>query len=285
MVYNTTTIPTQYTPTFLTSVCLLGQLFFVFGSILAGTVIGAFGVHSYFKTDTDKDKETDTDTDTEDTDTDTDEDADTQYINSYQDAFDVLEKRELSTDEIAELETKIVRETTPGGDVIMSYHKKSDVFIYYTDHLKDITYEILETVAQKYVIEHDCKILCVDKKTVQVKKATEEDMIKSTPAALAESAAAEALATAAAENDAVKPKERSVFATFKNYNTTSKGAKPNFKTALDIVNEQMTNHFRYRGKLKEYEDNEKVKTLAQETAKTQVMDYTTFKQMMKEKSL
>jgi multidrug efflux pump subunit AcrA (membrane-fusion protein) len=195
-----------------------------------------------------------------------------------------------------------VRETTPGGDVIMSYNKSSEAFVYYTDNLTDISYEILETVAQKFAIEYNCKALCVERKTVQIQKQIDDNLKRRLAQAEQAQAQAEQLQAQAEQTQAEqlqlqaqaeqaqaeqaqaeeKPKERSLFATFKTYNTATKGGTPNFNNGLESVNEQITNHFRFRGKTKEYEENEKARIAAQEAAKLPVMDYNSFKQMMKE---
>ena len=255
MYFNTTTIPTEYTPPFLTTTDIFTQLFFAGGSLVTCTLMGAFTIYLHFKKRKHKTVET--------------ESEEKGYADTYQDAFDALERRELSAEEISGLAQKIVRETTPGGDVIMSYNKSSEAFVYYTDNLTDISYEILETVAQKFAIEYNCKALCVERKTVQIQKQIDDNLKRRL--AQAEQAQAEE-----------KPKERSLFATFKTYNTTTKGGTPNFNTGLESVNEQITNHFRFRGKTKEYEENEKARVAAQEAAKLPVMDYNSFKQMMKE---
>lgn len=293
MYFNTTTIPTEYTPPFLTTTDIFTQLFFAGGSLVTCTLMGAFTIYLHFKKRKHKTVET--------------ESEEKGYADTYQDAFDALERRELSAEEISGLAQKIVRETTPGGDVIMSYNKSSEAFVYYTDNLTDISYEILETVAQKFAIEYNCKALCVERKTVQIQKQIDDNLkrrLAQAEQAQAEAAQLEAQAERAqsqaeraqaeraqaqaeraqAEQAQAeeKPKERSLFATFKTYNTTTKGGTPNFNTGLESVNEQITNHFRFRGKTKEYEENEKARVAAQEAAKLPVMDYNSFKQMMKE---
>jgi hypothetical protein len=274
MYFNTTTIPTEYTPPFLTTADIFTQLFFAGGSLVTCTLMGAFTIYLHFKKRKHKTVETELE--------------EKGYADTYQDAFDALERRELSAEEISGLAQKIVRETTPGGDVIMSYNKSSEAFVYYTDNLTDISYEILETVAQKFAIEYNCKALCVERKTVQIQKQIDDNLKRRL--AQAEQAQAEQLQLQAQAERAQaeqaqaeeKPKERSLFATFKTYNTATKGGTPNFNNGLESVNEQITNHFRFRGKTKEYEENEKARIAAQEAAKLPVMDYNSFKQMMKE---
>jgi hypothetical protein len=54
-----------------------------------------------------------------------------------------------------------VRETTPQGDVIMTYDMERALFCYYCDK-RTVQFKYLEPVARKYVIEHGCKRLYID---------------------------------------------------------------------------------------------------------------------------
>ena len=57
--------------------------------------------------------------------------------------------------------TSHVRETTPQGDVVMTYDGERGMFCYYSDK-RTIQFKYLESVARKYVIEHGCKRLHID---------------------------------------------------------------------------------------------------------------------------
>ena len=54
-----------------------------------------------------------------------------------------------------------VRETTPQGDVIMTYDADRCAFCYYSD-TRSVQFKYLEPVARKYVLEHGCKRLYID---------------------------------------------------------------------------------------------------------------------------
>jgi len=96
-----------------------------------------------------------------------------------------------------------VRETTPQGDVIMTYDAERRAFCYYSD-TRSVQFKFLESVARKYVLEHGCKRLHVDiRKATQV-KATEQ--VKAT----------QVKATQVKATEQVKD---SVFAQFKKYRT------------------------------------------------------------------
>jgi hypothetical protein len=68
-----------------------------------------------------------------------------------------------------------VRETTPQGDVVMTYDGERGMFCYYSDK-RTIQFKYLESVARKYVIEHGCKRLHIDirKEIVKAKAAATE---------------------------------------------------------------------------------------------------------------
>jgi len=65
-----------------------------------------------------------------------------------------------------------VRETTPQGDVIMTYDAERATFCYYCDK-RTVQFKYLEPVARKYVIEHGCKRLYIDirKELIKAKEA------------------------------------------------------------------------------------------------------------------
>jgi len=65
-----------------------------------------------------------------------------------------------------------VRETTPQGDVIMTYDAERAMFCYYCDK-RTVQFKYLEPVARKYVIEHGCKRLYIDirKELIKAKEA------------------------------------------------------------------------------------------------------------------
>jgi len=68
---------------------------------------------------------------------------------------------ELEDDPNAPVPRACVRETTPQGDVIMTYDADRAVFCYYCDK-RSVQFKYLEPVARKYVITHGCKRLYID---------------------------------------------------------------------------------------------------------------------------
>ena len=98
-----------------------------------------------------------------------------------------------------------VRETTPQGDVIMTYDADRTLFCYYCDK-RTVQFKYLEPVARKYVVEHGCKRLYINFR---------EEMAKATNAANATNTKPNAAASAASAT---------VFAQLKKY------SKPNTQT-------------------------------------------------------
>ena len=212
------------------------------GMILGGSMIELFLYRL-------REKERYDDSDSEDEEEDTEE----KYTDRYYEEFDALEMCELTTSELLNLSTKIVREQVAENvEVILTYDKVSETFWYYTDQLKEVSYDILETVARKYAIEYDCKQICLqaqeEVQAIERLKAQEEPVGKS-----------------------------SVFAKFKNYNTGGKGSTPNFTSVIKVV-EQM-NHFRYRGKLIDYEESQKELNKKEEPT----LDYASYKKTLEKK--
>jgi hypothetical protein len=150
--YNTTTIPT----------IIVNNGPTIFHALLSGFIIvmpffaGIF--HLVQRYDEEHRRDGDEDSDEEEKKSDEEEE---QYIEE----FKALSDRELTDKDFKELETKMVKETidtnddTKKVDIIMSYDKNSETFWYYTNDLKEIAYKTLESVARKFVIEHNCKRL------------------------------------------------------------------------------------------------------------------------------
>ena len=101
-----------------------------------------------------------------------------------------------------------VRETTPQGDVIMTYDTGRSIFCYYCD-TRSVQFKYLESVARKYVVTHGCKRIYIDFR---------EELSKAKTKAAAAAAAKAAIDTAKAT---AKTTAQSVFAQLKKYSMTS----------------------------------------------------------------
>ena len=74
------------------------------------------------------------------------------FENKYFKEYDELEEDDSHAP--APLPHDHVRETTPQGDVIMTYDADQSVFCYYCDK-RSVQFKYLEPVARKYVIAHN----------------------------------------------------------------------------------------------------------------------------------
>jgi len=204
------------------------------------------------------------------------EDEDEEKEEKYMEEFKALADLEIN---FSELENKMVRETvvreTVGRetenstdenvksfDIILTYDKETETFWYYTDILKEVSYDILETVARKFAIEHNCKRLYVQK-AEEKDESDEADKIEN--------------GGEGAEPPVDPP---SVFAKFKKYNNGTRGIG-----GLPIFNKEIvepTNHFRYKGKLYNYEEVLKKKAGEEKNINPE-LDYAAYKLLMQAK--
>ena len=161
-----------------------------------------------------------------------------------------LEDRVLSSDELEELRFKTVTQKTPEGeDIILLYHSDTETFWYYVNNNSIVKYNTLDAIARYYAIQYNCRSICVNYKA-EIEKGmayvkNKQDLDKR----LAE----KTLLNETEEDASNKP--RSVFAKFKNYNTTDKKkavSTESKNTKQYYVLTERANRFKYRGKLNEY---------------------------------
>ena len=236
--FNTTTIPTPEPHQ-------NNSFFYSFSVISMGMLVGCSIIEIFLRRLREKE-------DYDSSDSEDEEDTEERYTDRYYKEFEALEMCQLTTSELLDLNTKIVREQVAENvEVILTYDKVSETFWYYTDHLKEVSYDILETVARKFAIEYDCKPICLQaQEAFQVSERLKE------------------------QESTGKP---SLFAKFKKYNTGGKGSTPNFTSVIKVV-EQM-NHFRYRGKLIDYEETQKGLNKTEEP----ILDYASYKTLFQKK--
>jgi hypothetical protein len=245
--FNTTTIPTQLEPK--------NNYLCLFSVLSTGMLLGCFMMELFMYRLREKERLYESEDEESEEDTDTEE----NYTDRYYEDFEALAMRELTTAELLDLNTKIVREQIAENvEVILTFDKETETFWYYTNQLKEVSYDILETVARKFAIEHDCKQICLQAAQEEEPKQAQEE-----PKQAQEE-----------EEPVGKP---SVFAKFKNYNTGGKGSTPNFTSVVKVI-EQM-NHFRYRGKILDYEETQKELTKKEDPT----LDYASYKKTLCEK--
>ena len=101
--------------------------------------------------------------------------ADNIYQNLYYKELENMEDMELDKDSLAELRNLSIREMTSRGEVVMTYNSDTESFWYWTDN-KNINYRLLDTVARKFALDYNCKMVCVSYKD-ELNKAHEKIML------------------------------------------------------------------------------------------------------------
>lgn len=245
MYFNTTTIPTNYNNDY-------NSFLSIFYILSSGMVIGASIIELFLHRIRDTERMCLYDS------SDDEEEQEEDYCDKYKEEFAALTHHKLSDEELIQLNKKIVREQVAEKvEVIMTYDKTTETFWYYTDRLKEVSYPILETVARKFAVENNCKSICLQE---QVQYGVE---------------GAEPLAEKQGKVEVeIQEHIPSVFAKFKSYNA-GKGSVPNFTSVVKVI-EQM-NHFRYRGKIVDYDEGSK------EKVEEPKLDYASYKKLLEEK--
>jgi len=134
------------------------------------------------------------------------------YETKYYDDFSKLDDIAMSEADIKNLTHNYVNETTDNDyDIIMNYSFENDAFQYWG--VSNIPYTTLDSLAQLYAIENNCKYICVDYAS-EITDAREKMVINNS----------------IKEPDPVKdkqPSNDSPFASFKKYNLKSASQKKN----------------------------------------------------------
>lgn len=184
---------------------------------------------------------------------DEDDDEEIPYEYKYVTEFEELINSDApiwSEQEKAYLSKLNVMDTTPNGDVLMSYeHDKEDSerskFVYYSDS-KTIPYKYLDAVARKFVCAHKCPNVYVfikDELVKEMKRIEEEKKREEERQKMGE--------------DSVTKKQDSVFATLKNYKTIK---STSLKKRHILVTK---NKYKHLGTIEDYEKsllpNEEIK--------------------------
>jgi hypothetical protein len=170
------------------------------------------------------------------------------FENRYFTEYDDLEEKDLTDKFVKDLALNVIREETPKGEVLMYYSHELGSFIYYSK-TKEIPYKYLETLARKYVIIYDCKIIYIDIRKEYEKGVNKYNEMKENKTPVGGS---EVGATTGDDGGAKKKKQ--IFASFKTYNRKSE-VNIKQKDKIYILREK-ANRYSYRGKIEEYkEDN------------------------------
>lgn len=278
---------------------LIATSFCVAFSIVGSTVYTRVGDYEDFfdelvsETETEKEKDSDAeeDDDADDEGEKKEEEEEEDYDNLYYDELDKLEERVLQKEDLEKLGKVVVREKTPKGEVIMTYNSNTGSFEYFCDD-KTIKYMVLDTVARKFTIDNNCKSICINYKA-EFEKARVAIMAEQVTETVTVSANANT-EEKEKQPDVVQepaPVKRSIYARFKNYNTTkrqpqtevkknvSSGAeKDTKKTEKIYILTEKANRFTYKGRLSDYKDPNAVDLTHTKVTHTKTIDFATFKQ-------
>ena len=170
---------------------------------------------------------------------------------------------------LEQLATCVLFETTPVGNVIMTYNAKKEVFEYYSDCT--IPYRYLDTVCRKYVATFGCKPLYIDmNEEVKVSdaktKQLREEKVKEREKEKEQEKEKEKEKEKETDNADVS-KRKNVFAKFKTYNKDSgrgvppKNSLPGAHKVDDsepVVIKERTNKFLFMGKTMNFKTGSKV---------------------------
>jgi hypothetical protein len=89
------------------------------------------------------------------------------FSNLFFNKLSEMETRDLNQTEIENLRLKTVESESPYGKIIMTYNNDTDSFWWYSEaqqHSCYIPYKILDTIARRFAITHNCKQICVNYK-------------------------------------------------------------------------------------------------------------------------
>ena len=191
--------------------------------------------------------------------------------NKYLNKYHSLEYQELAPELLQGFKKVFIEDETPRGVVRMNYNVDVNAFTYYSDS-KDIPYSYLETLGRIFVIKNNCKCVFIDyekeKKDEEEKKKNEEEAEKRNEEEKKQNEEEAEKEKKTDDKEDKEDKEMNVFATLKRYQIIDKKKE----TPLLIK----TNHYIYKGKLREYKEMEFNKPINDEF---EHIDYNTFKNM------
>jgi hypothetical protein len=207
----------------------------------------------------------------------------TIFEETYREEFDSLEKKEIPDKEIADNYCSHV--DTPLGDVVMCYDLDKKCFNYYSNR-RNIPVRFLDVVAQKFVIDHDCRAIYEEEELAnEPEEQVYSESVKE-PEPEVQSYygwATSFLWSEKKENDCetervtVEIKENdeeiiedSVFASYKKKSEVKAGGK---------MIEKIMNTYKYKGTLNDYENTKK-----KEVAESLEISFSKFKEMVENKN-
>jgi len=138
---------------------LFYAFFLLFNGTVLSTIINSYSLHYIFNNINDANNKRLNDEDGSTDDFDEDIDYEYKYVTEFEELIKEIQT-DMSDKDKLNLSKLVVMDSTPNGDVVMSYeHDVDDVdrskFIYYAN-ARTIPYKYLDAVARKYVYIHKC---------------------------------------------------------------------------------------------------------------------------------
>jgi hypothetical protein len=204
------------------------------------------------------------------------EEKETIFEDTYKEEFDSLEKKEIPDKEITDSYSSHV--DTPLGDVVMCYDLDKKHFNYYSNR-RNIPVRFLDVVAQKFVIDHDCRAIYKEEELESESEEEQENIKEPEPEPEMQSYYGWATSFLWSEKKEEQPNteekeeeksEDSVFATYKK--------KTEVKAGANLI-EKIMNTYKYNGTLDDYENTKKKKV-----AESLEISFSKFKEMVKNKT-
>ena len=205
------------------------------------------------------------------------EEKETIFEDTYRDEFESLEKKEIPDKEITDDYSSHV--DTPLGEVVMTYDLDKKHFNYYSNR-RNIPVRFLDVVAQKFVIDHDCRAIYEEEELES--ESEEQESVKepepevqsyynwATSFLWCEKEEEEPESETVSEEKEEEKQEDSVFASYKK--------KPEVKARGKMI-EKIMNSYKYKGTLDDYENTRK-----KEVAESLEISFSKFKEMVKNKT-
>lgn len=225
---------------------LFYAFFILFNGIILSTIINSYSMHYIFNIiNNEANKRLKEEEEVSTDDLEEDIDYEYKYVTEFEELIKEIQTDMNDTDKLNLLKL-VVMETTPNGDVVMSYeHDADDVdrskFIYYAN-ARTIPYKYLDAVARKYVYIHKCPDIYVFIKNELMKEIEriEEDRKREEERKKIQEEDG---------SDVSSKKTDNVFASFKNYKSSHSISNPSIKRKHILVTK---NKYKYMGTIDDY---------------------------------
>jgi len=158
------------------------------------------------------------------------------YPYKYEKEFDELQEQDIEPAMLDSFKTNFIKDTTPGGEIVMAYDAKEETYIYFSES-SHVQFRFLDTVAMKFVIIHNAKKIyqylrdemkdLEDKKNDNLIEMIDETEGNSSP-----------------QEKSIKEKRKELFVQFKKYSKNTETKK--------FIKENL-NKFKRMGNLLDYE--------------------------------